>query len=435
VGTLLNPDRPPVYCPGCSHETSLHALDRAFAAIGLKAHELVIVSDIGCSGLFDTFFTTHAFHGLHGRALTYAAGIKLARPDLKVVVTMGDGGLGIGGAHLLAACRRNLDLTLLILNNFNFGMTGGQFSCTTPPQAEAASGFLNALEKPLDVCSVAAAAGAPFVARTSVYGKGLFRLLEEAIRFQGFSLVDLWGLCTGRYLKRNKLTPGGIEKGIAALPPFSGPVEANLRREYGSHYREKSLGSGVSGLGWQEMEALFPAPVTERREVVLLGSAGDRIVSAGLLLAHAAMLGGMQATQKNDHNITVMRGPSVSELIVSPQPIVYTGVEQPDVLVALSREGILRRRELFARTAPEARVIREKGLEIPPTAARIQEVDFKERGIKKAERALTALALLAATNDPITAAMLAAALRRELKGDTLAAALDLVKNIDAETPG
>ena len=127
MDSLLNPDRPPVFCPGCSHDRSVHTLDRTLKEMGFKGSDVVIVSDIGCSGLFDTFFKTHAFHGLHGRALTYAAGIKLAQPHLKVIVTMGDGGLGIGGAHFLAACRRNLDLSLLVLNNFNFGMTGGQF--------------------------------------------------------------------------------------------------------------------------------------------------------------------------------------------------------------------------------------------------------------------------------------------------------------------
>ena len=105
MDSLLNTERPPVFCPGCSHEHITRALDRAFQILALPADRIVIVSDIGCSGLFDTFFNTHAMHGLHGRALTYATGIKLARPELTVMVTMGDGGLGIGGAHLLAACR------------------------------------------------------------------------------------------------------------------------------------------------------------------------------------------------------------------------------------------------------------------------------------------------------------------------------------------
>jgi 2-oxoglutarate/2-oxoacid ferredoxin oxidoreductase subunit beta len=97
MDSLLNATRPPVFCPGCSHERITHTLDEAFRTMGLAGTEICMVSDIGCSGLFDTFFHTHALHGLHGRALTYAAGVKLARPELHVVVTMGDGGQGIGG--------------------------------------------------------------------------------------------------------------------------------------------------------------------------------------------------------------------------------------------------------------------------------------------------------------------------------------------------
>jgi 2-oxoglutarate ferredoxin oxidoreductase subunit beta len=162
MDSLLNQDRPPVFCPGCAHERVVAALDQTLQGMGLGGEQVAIVSDIGCSGLFDTFFNTHAFHGLHGRALTYATGIKMARPDLHVVVTMGDGGLGIGGAHLLSTCRRNIDLTLLVLNNFNYGMTGGQCSSTTPQDAQVGSGFLNRLEKPMDVCRVAGAAGAAY---------------------------------------------------------------------------------------------------------------------------------------------------------------------------------------------------------------------------------------------------------------------------------
>jgi 2-oxoglutarate/2-oxoacid ferredoxin oxidoreductase subunit beta len=424
--SLLNSNRPPAFCPGCSHERSLHALDRAFQELGLQPHEVVMVSDIGCSGLFDTFFATHAFHGLHGRALTYAAGLKLARPQLKVVVTMGDGGLGIGGAHFLEACRRNLDLTLLVLNNFNFGMTGGQFSCTTPAEASVTSGFLNTLEKPMDICRVAAAAGAPFAARCSVYQKDLPRLLVDAIGYTGFSVVDIWGACTGYYSRRNPLSPRDIELGMKELPFFDGPVAANLRREYGSTYRETCSASGAVATEWQKIEAIFPAPVKERREIVLLGAAGDRIISAGSLLAHAAILGGMQVTQKNDYDITVMRGPSVSELILSPEPILYTGVEQPDVIVALAPEGIMRKRELFAEMSSTGRVFLEKGLEIPDTAARTMEIDFKGQGIKRTERALAALSLLGGTRDPITSEMLERGLRSSLKGEALEKSLALL---------
>ncbi|UCG14508.1 MAG: 2-oxoacid:acceptor oxidoreductase family protein [Deltaproteobacteria bacterium] len=433
MASLLNPHRPPVFCPGCSHDRSVRGLDRALQEMGLKADEVVIVSDIGCSGLFDTFFQTHAFHGLHGRALTYAAGIKLSRPDLKVIVTMGDGGLGIGGAHLLAACRRNLDLTLLVLNNFNFGMTGGQFSCTTPEQSSVASGFLNALERPMDLCTVAASAGAPFVTRASVYQKDLSRLIVEAVSFDGFSVVDLWSICPARYLKRNPISPKDIERAMAKLPVFHGPVATNARNEYGRNYRQKS-GRQTVDPDWKGVDKLYEPPVKERRELVLLGSAGERVITAGHLLAGAAVLAGMRVTQKNDYNITVMRGPSVTELIISPGPITYTGVEQPDVVIGLSQEGVNRGRDLFERMTSWGRVFSTMGVEIPATSAQILEVDLKAARIKKKERALAMLSILARTGDPLTGQMLTRALEQTFHGKRLTEALDVLQRA-ATLPG
>ncbi|MBT8341490.1 MAG: 2-oxoglutarate synthase [Desulfatitalea sp.] len=414
MDSLLNPDRPPVFCPGCSHERSLKALDQAFRHMRLARDKIVMVSDIGCSGLFDTFFNTHAFHGLHGRALTYATGIKLSRPDLKVVVTMGDGGLGIGGAHLLAACRRNLDLTLLVLNNFNFGMTGGQYSCTTPADASTPSAFLSQIEKPMDICTVAAAAGAPFVARASAHRQGLVDLVERAITFEGFSIVDIWGICTGRYLKNNPLNPAGIDAVLHSLPPCSGLVTANERPEYGKQHRQKR-GLPATGESWTPVKSAFSPSIDAQRQVVLLGSAGQKIISAGFILATAALSAGLQVTQKNEYNITVMRGPSVTELIISPDLIDYTGIEQPAALVCLSQEGVGKRLDLFRKTSTHCRVIKAADVRIPPSHGAILEIDFKALGIKPNERALAAIALLAKANDPITLAMLETALKNSLK--------------------
>lgn len=418
MDSLLNPDRPPVFCPGCSHDRSVHVLDRALQKMGLRGSEVVIVSDIGCSGLFDTFFNTHAFHGLHGRALTYAAGIKLAQPDVKVIVTMGDGGLGIGGAHFLAACRRNIDLTLMVLNNFNFGMTGGQFSCTTPDHASVSSGFLNVLEKPFDLCHVAASAGAPFVARSSVYGKNLPELLKEAISFEGFAVVDIWGGCPARYMKKNPLSPKEIEAAIEKLPVYQGVVSSNVRREYSSHYREAAA-KDRGKVAWQGTEKIFEPRVRERREVIFLGSAGQRVITAGGLLARAAILAGMNVSQKNDFHITVMRGPSVTELIISPQAITYTGVEQPQVIIAIHHEGVRRCWGLFEKMKKGGQIILASGVEIPPSHGEILEVDFKAGGIKKKEMALAALYLLAQQRDPVTVKMLEEALKQTFKGKML----------------
>ncbi len=418
MDSLLNPDRPPVFCPGCSHDRSVNVLDRALQKLGLRGSDVVIVSDIGCSGLFDTFFNTHAFHGLHGRALTYAAGIKLAQPDLRVIVTMGDGGLGIGGAHFLAACRRNIDLTLLVLNNFNFGMTGGQFSCTTPEHASVSSSFLNVLEKPFDLCHVAASAGAPFVARSSVYRKDLPELLKEAISFEGFAVLDIWGGCPARYMKKNPLSPKEIEAAIEKLPTYEGAVPSNIRREYSSHYREAAA-TDRAEVQWQGIETIFEPAVRERREVVFLGSAGQRVITAGGLLARAAILAGMNVSQKNDFHITVMRGPSVTELIVSPQAITFTGVEEPQVIIALADEGVRRCWGLFEKMKKGGQIILAAGVEIPPTAGQILEVDFKGGGIKNKEMALAACYLLARDRDPITPEMLEEALKQTFQGKRL----------------
>jgi Pyruvate/2-oxoacid:ferredoxin oxidoreductase gamma subunit len=331
---------------------------------------------------------------------------------------MGDGGLGIGGAHFLAACRRNLDLTLLVLNNFNFGMTGGQFSCTTPEHASVSSSFLNVLEKPFDLCHVAACAGAPFVARSSVHRKNLYELLKEAISFEGFAVLDIWGGCPARYMKKNPLSPKEIETAIENLPTYQGVVSSNVRREYSSHYRE-SAAAHRAEIRWQETAKIFEPTVRERREVVFFGSAGQRIITAGTLLARGAILAGMNVSQKNDFHITVMRGPSVTELILSPQVITYTGVEQPQVIIALAHEGVRRGWGLFEKMQKGGQIILAAGVEIPPNHGEILEVDFKAGGINKKEMALAALSLLAQHGDPITVEMLEEALKQTFQGKML----------------
>ena len=426
--TLLNPNRPPVFCPGCSHDTVLKALDRAFANLELAAHDICMVSDIGCSGLFDTFFNTHALHGVHGRALTYASGVKLCRPELNVVVTLGDGGLGIGGAHLLAACRRNLDLTLLVLNNFNFGMTGGQYSATTPNEAVVGSGFLNRLEKPLDLPPVAAAAGAPLIFACSAYQKDLPAILEEAIRFPGFAVVEIEGLCPGRYTRKNKLTPSAIQESLAQKAWPNGPVAANQRLEYGAAYREEA--AALAPVPWPTgMEPSLRPPEDQPRRVVLLGSAGQRAVTAGELLGLAGISAGLHVSQKNEYNITVLRGPSIAELILSPQPIDYTGIERPDVVLAIAAEGVERRRQQFAALAEDALVIRAAGLDIPETRARVLTVDFKAQGIKSVDWALAACAALAKLGRTLDLEMLEAALALRFKGKVLESARQVVERV------
>ncbi|MEJ5364575.1 MAG: thiamine pyrophosphate-dependent enzyme [Desulfosoma sp.] len=425
--SLLNAARPPVFCPGCSHERVVHALDKTLRRMGIKGEQIVLVSDIGCSGLFDTFFNTHALHGLHGRALTYATGIKMARPDLHVIVTMGDGGLGIGAAHVLSTCRRNIDLTLLVLNNFNYGMTGGQCSSTTPMEARVSSGFLNRLEKPLDVCQMFGTAGAAWVDRTSVYDEDLVDKMEEAVRFTGFSILDIWGLCPGRYVKTNKVTPSTLREEMKQLPSWKHFSQLNRRPEYASHYREEASRCSQP----QEplrVERICDPPEMKRQEIVLLGAAGQRILTAGELLCLAGMTAGMHATQKNDYPITVMRGHSITEVILNPEPVDFTGIESPDVVIALAEDGVKRWRSAFSRLSDRCLVLRTKGLAIPETAATPVDLDFRERKLKSGDWALASLAWLASKGVVITRPMLHKALELRFSGSALE---DAMKILDA----
>jgi pyruvate/2-oxoacid:ferredoxin oxidoreductase beta subunit len=396
--------------------------------MGLRGEEIVIVSDIGCSGLFDTFFNTHAFHGLHGRALTYATGLKMAQPDLHVIVTMGDGGLGIGGAHVLSSCRRNLDLTLLVLNNFNFGMTGGQFSATTPSTAQVGSGFLNRLEFPFDICRIAASAGAAYVKRCSGFAKNLWQEIENAVRFDGFSILDIWGICPGRYTKRNKLTSKIIEESLAKMPPIKNPVPENQREEYGRHY--KALADGQKQVPPpKKMMPQFDPIERKRMDVVILGSAGQRIITAGEILCLAGLAAGFQTTQKNEYNITVLRGPSITEVILSPQAIGYTGIERPDVILALSQEGVDRRKHLFDSLDHSVLILQAPGVLIPSRKAEIFQANFKSQKIKTTDYALAALIVLAKMNRVIHLEMLKTALKYKFKNNILISSFDLIERI------
>ncbi len=377
--SLLNPQRPPFFCPGCSHQRVVQALDKSFLELGLSGNEIAIVTDIGCSGLFDTFFNTHALHGLHGRALTYATGLKLACPELTVVVIMGDGGLGIGGAHVLSSCRRNLDLTLLVLNNFNYGMTGGQCSATTPVEASTSSGFLGQLEAPLDICAVAGAAGASWVDRVSATDSRLSETISQALTYNGFSLMDITGICPGRFSKRNRRSKKLVSSLTESFEKQSKPDPEWGRPEYGHAYRQRSKEARPAS-PMRPIAASSTPAASEAVGILFLGAAGQRVNTAAEILCLSAMHGGFYATLKNDYPITVLRGHSISEVILSPHPIGFTGIEQPDIILALSAEGVERRAVTIEEATPSCLILQEAGLDLPNTPAQVIKVDCTSMG-------------------------------------------------------
>ena len=198
---------PHMWCPGCGIGSMLGAMVRAFEELGFGNTDTVVVTGIGCTGKLDDYLTTNALHTTHGRALAYATGIKAFNPRLHVVVVMGDGdGVTIGGNHFIHAARRNMDLTAIVLNNLNYGMTGGQVSGTTPGSSITSTTIYGNPERDFDICALAESAGANYVARaTTWHGWELQQRIKEALTHKGFSLVEVMSPCPPHFGRRNEM--------------------------------------------------------------------------------------------------------------------------------------------------------------------------------------------------------------------------------------
>jgi 2-oxoglutarate/2-oxoacid ferredoxin oxidoreductase subunit beta len=201
---------PHIWCPGCGHGIVMSGMIRAIEEIGLHKNEVVAVSGIGCSSRIVGYLDFHTMHTLHGRALAFATGVKLGRPDLTVIVPMGDGdALAIGGNHFIHAARRNIDMTAIIMNNRIYGMTGGQGSPTTPLGMRSTTAHRGIADPAFDLVELARGAGASFVARTTTYHAAeLTRMIASAIRHKGFSVVEVLSQCPVYYGRQNRLGNG-----------------------------------------------------------------------------------------------------------------------------------------------------------------------------------------------------------------------------------
>ena len=198
---------PHIWCPGCGNGIVLGSLIRAIDRSNLRKDDVALVSGIGCSGRMTVYMDFDTLHVTHGRALTYATGLKLAKERLSVIVIMGDGdATAIGGNHFIHAARRNMDLTAIIINNQNYGMTGGQHSPTTPPGCRTTTTPYGQIENVFSIPDLAIVAGASFVGRSTVYHVNLMdKLIEKAIAKRGFSVVEVLSNCHVQYGRRNML--------------------------------------------------------------------------------------------------------------------------------------------------------------------------------------------------------------------------------------
>jgi 2-oxoglutarate ferredoxin oxidoreductase subunit beta len=190
-------DLKPIWCPGCGDFGVVTALTRALAAIGRPSHEIAFVSGIGCSSRIPGYTTAYGFNTVHGRALPIAQGIKLANPELLVLVASGDGdGFSIGGGHVAHVIRRNIDLTYIVMDNQIYGLTKGQLSPTSQRGRKTVTSNFGSLEAPVNPLLYVMGYGAPFVAQgTPADMAGLTRIIEEGIRFPGFAFINIQSPC------------------------------------------------------------------------------------------------------------------------------------------------------------------------------------------------------------------------------------------------
>jgi len=378
-------ETPYPFCPGCGHHSILDQLSAALNELQIEPNKVVLVTDIGCSGLSDQYFVTSAFHGLHGRSITYATGIKLARPDLKVIVVMGDGGTGIGGAHLLNAARRNIGLTVLVFNNFNFGMTGGQHSTTTPAGAITSTTPGGNLERPLDICATVAANGAGYVRRCTSFDADLPERIAEAVRAECFALLDIWELCTAYYVPSNQASKKTLATMMESLNLKPGLIHRAEYPEYAAAYREAA--TPLRGLPLprpQPIAPRFTSTLDRPFRLVVAGSAGAKVLSAARLVGEAALHSGLWAAQRDDYPITVKTGHSVAELVISPRKIDYTGITRPDAMILLSQDGVAKVGRQLAAMQPENRVFALPDLAKVKTDAKVTVIDPTQSPVRLA---------------------------------------------------
>ncbi len=334
------------FCPGCGHGVAVKNISKALTALDYTPLDVVVVSDIGCSGLVDPLFATHTIHGLHGRAPALGLGISLGltSPEKKVIVIQGDGGVTIGLQHVLEAARRNSNMTLVVLNNQLYGMTGGQMSGLSTNDFKEYKHFPDTAP-PFDIVKLAHQAGAGYAVRVTD-PKDMEGKLKQAFAFSGFAIVEISSMCTSYAYKK--------------LSEFKGvlydAVDLHNERET-AEYRYEETDSL-----FEQRDILtkaFESKIQGKVGVVIAGSAGGGVQSAAKLLANAGIMSGLHTTMKGEYPITVGTGFSAAEVIFSTEPIHYTGLEAPDFIIMLTKDGF---NKVKGRIKPRTKVIADDEL-------------------------------------------------------------------------
>jgi 2-oxoglutarate ferredoxin oxidoreductase subunit beta len=384
------------FCKGCGHTHAMKKLNEALIQLNFNPQNIVLVTDIGCIGLADMLFEPlHTVHTTHGRSTAFATGIQIADAvlsdsALKTIVLIGDGGAMIGIQHLINAALLNADITVLLCNNFLFGMTGGQNSAFSPYNFITPTTPSGNIIPPIDMGNLLIAAQAGYVARILATDKDLSKHIAEAITYPGFSVVEIIELCTEHATTRNDLNGASLAKQISSQGQQLGVLRAGSERKPFSEIYSNKYKRDISHSKKSVPSDLVPSikhSLHRQVGIVIAGSAGERVQSAARRLCESAILSGLQCTQKNDNPVTQGSGFSLAEVILSSEEIYYTGIEIPNAVIVVSHEGLgeLIENKMFDRIDKHTTLIADESLNLPNSAARTLKYPFrKEYGKEKA---------------------------------------------------
>jgi pyruvate/2-oxoacid:ferredoxin oxidoreductase beta subunit/Pyruvate/2-oxoacid:ferredoxin oxidoreductase gamma subunit len=329
------------FCPGCGHGISINALNKALIELNYAPQDIIIVSDIGCSGLIDPLFATHTIHGLHGRSPALGLGVAMGvaqKENKKVIAFIGDGGATIGLQHILEAARRNIDMTLIVLNNLLYGMTGGQISGLSTRKYKEIIDFEKDIP-PFDLIQLAHASGARFAVRVNAPNK-IKDTLKKAIQTEGFSIVEAASLCPSYGMKRMNDLIEVVEN--ENILEHQRPVTKIVDNQTTSLLHQTPV-----------IKQKFSAKLTQRKGILIAGSAGGGAQSVARFLAMAGIYAGLQTTMKGEYPITVGTGFSVAEVIFDKENINYTGLEKPDYFIIVTEDGL---NKVRAKLNPDSKI-------------------------------------------------------------------------------
>ncbi len=343
------------YCSGCGHTWINKALDSALQKLNVKPTKVNLITDIGCVGLVDKLFLTNTIHTTHGRSAAFACGIELADSilydsDSVNIVMIGDGGATIGVLHLLEAAKFNANITVILHNNFVYGMTGGQSSGLTPENFRTATNMDGVFIPAIKILDLLKAANASYLSRKLATDRDLDDAIVAAVQHQGFSLIEVIELCTGYATKWNKLNKTEIENILKSMncDQLGTIVDRDDRKTFSHAYREKfPVKENIS----DKISIIDATEASDQKlhlDLVLAGSAGEGVQFAAATFAKSFLKQGYNISQKNDNPITIGTGFSFSEIKISAQEILYSAINAPDYLVISSLDGLLRSKDFIS---------------------------------------------------------------------------------------